>query len=105
MSMKYKCFSVYIDKVGTYRTLAVFCYQSQISLYMHPCTQDIRIFLLKMSLNDHFSFCFILIHDLENMKFPELQVREGNEDNSKIIFLISQRKHMLLLLRNMGNYP
>ena len=26
---------------------------------------------------------------------PELQIRGGIEDNSKIIFLISQQKHML----------
>ena len=28
-------------------------------------------------------------------KHPELQIRGGIEDNSKIIFLISQQKHML----------
>ena len=29
------------------------------------------------------------------LKVTELQVRENTEDNSKIIFLISQQKHML----------
>ena len=28
-------------------------------------------------------------------QYAELQIRGGNEDNSKIIFLISQPKHML----------
>ena len=32
---------------------------------------------------------------LRTSKDAELQKREGIEDNSKIIFLISQRKHML----------
>ena len=31
----------------------------------------------------------------EELILPELQIRGGIEDNSKIIFLISQQKHML----------
>ena len=36
-----------------------------------------------------------MLTDKQNYAFTELQIREGIDDNSKIIFLVSQRIHML----------
>ena len=44
---------------------------------------------IKRSLHD------VTITTESRMYFTELQIRGGTEDNSKIIFLISQQKHML----------
>ena len=36
-----------------------------------------------------------MLTDKQNYAFTELQIREGIDDNSKIIFLVSRRKQML----------
>ena len=45
-----------------------------------------------------FTFFILLVASQAKIYFPsfsELQIRKGNEDNSKIIFFISRRKHVV----------
>ena len=59
------------------------------------CKGTLLRFFFAISAKENNFSDFLLAFPDNGVYYPELQIRGGIEDNSKIIFLISQQKYML----------